>query len=64
MSNDQQKRDIAHARHGMYIAMKDAGVLVNGHMLKRGYRETDRKKEDSKTTCRQKVIDDDDDNND
>ena len=44
--------------------MKDAGVLVNGHMLKRGYRETDRKKEDSKTTCRQKVIDDDDDNND
>jgi len=46
-------------RHIMYVAMKDAGVLVNGHMTKRGFRETDEKKENSKKACRQKVSQDD-----
>lgn len=58
MSTNQHKRDMASAKHGMYLAMKDAGVLFNGHMMKRGHRETDRKKEDSKTACRKKEIDD------
>lgn len=50
--NSDQSRDMANAKHGMYLAMKDAGVLVNGRMTPRGFREKDKKKEDNKTACR------------
>ncbi len=54
---NQIQKDLAAAKHGMYDAMKDAGVLVNGHMTPRGFRVTDKKKENSKKACRQKVED-------
>lgn len=52
MNTKRQKRDIAAAKHGMYEAMKQAGVLVNGRMTKRSQCHGDKRKEQSRKACR------------
>jgi hypothetical protein len=50
-ANKQKRHDISVAKHEMYISMKLAGVLVNGH-LRRGQKEINRYKNGNKNACR------------
>lgn len=50
----RKQKNIATAKHGMYVSMKLAGVLINGHMTKHGHKETDKRKEKNKYICRKR----------
>ena len=52
--NKKYSYDIACAKHAMYLSMKNAGILVNGHITNRGFIIINKKKENNKKACRQK----------
>lgn len=52
----QAKKDINASKHGMYLAMEEAGLLVNGR-FKVGSRIPDKKKKTSRHACRGKLKD-------
>ena len=49
----QKEHDLAMANHGMWLSLKDHGLLVNGH-LRVGQRIPDKSKIDNKLNCRKK----------
>ena len=50
----QTQKDLAAARHGMWLRMKAEGLLQNGH-VRSGTRFKDRKKAQNKKACRKRV---------